>query len=121
MAPTVTTAAGAVSGATERRGERNVDVFRGVPYAEPPSRFRPALKARPWAGTRSAVAFGPAAPQTPMAPVGLPAAAMDVGTDIDEAGCLTLNVWAPAGAKACPVLVWFHGGSFVTGSSSMAS
>jgi para-nitrobenzyl esterase len=42
---------------------------------------------------------------------------MDAGPT-DEAACLTLNVWAPAGAASRPVLVWFHGGSFVTGSTA---
>ena len=45
--------------------------------------------------------------------------------------CLTLNVWAPAGARShrpwrlnparapgCPVMVWIHGGALVGGSSS---
>jgi para-nitrobenzyl esterase len=63
-------------------------------------------------------AFGPAAPQragvelVPGSPVG----------PIDEHACLTLNVWTPAedAKEALPVLVWFHGGSFVTGSSAQA-
>ncbi len=42
---------------------------------------------------------------------------MDVAA-YDEQGCLTLNVWAPENADALPVLVWFHGGSFVIGASS---
>src|SRR5689334_25312100 len=36
----------------------------------------------------------------------------------DEDACLTVSVWAPDGADALPVLVWFHGGSFVIGPSS---
>ena len=38
--------------------------------------------------------------------------------ETDEDACLTLNVWAPATDEPLPVLVWFHGGSFVIGSSS---
>src|SRR5207237_10584997 len=36
-----------------------------------------------------------------------------------EAGCLTLNVFTPAtdGAKR-PVMVWIHGGAFVTGTGA---
>src|SRR3546814_6291467 len=30
--------------------------------------------------------------------------------------CLSLNIWAPEGAKDAPVFVWIHGGSLVTGS-----
>jgi para-nitrobenzyl esterase len=32
--------------------------------------------------------------------------------------CLYLNVWAPVKAKGAPVMVWIHGGGFVTGSAS---
>jgi para-nitrobenzyl esterase len=32
--------------------------------------------------------------------------------------CLTLNVWAPNGARKLPVMVWIHGGALVGGSSS---
>ncbi len=38
--------------------------------------------------------------------------------ETDEAACLTLNVWAPQTDEPLPVLVWFHGGSFVIGASS---
>jgi len=36
--------------------------------------------------------------------------------------CLTLNIWTPGAdpAAARPVLVWVHGGSFTTGTGSMA-
>jgi para-nitrobenzyl esterase len=34
--------------------------------------------------------------------------------------CLSLNVWAPAGAKRLPVMVWIHGGGFVNGSGTAA-
>ncbi len=40
--------------------------------------------------------------------------------DTDERGCLTLNVWSPSADRSLPVLVWFHGGSFVIGASSQA-
>ncbi|MDQ1455970.1 MAG: para-nitrobenzyl esterase, partial [Actinomycetota bacterium] len=64
--------------------------------------------------------FGPAAPQTLDSPLGEIVPGMKVGAT-DEHACLSLNVWAPQTseeAEPLPVLVWFHGGSFVIGASS---
>src|SRR3546814_20351591 len=30
--------------------------------------------------------------------------------------CLSLNIWAPEGAKDLPVFLWIHGGALVSGS-----
>src|SRR6185503_19692950 len=38
--------------------------------------------------------------------------------DEQSEDCLYLNVWAPVSAKKAPVMVWIHGGGFVTGSDS---
>ena len=61
--------------------------------------------------------FGPAAPQELDGPLGGIVPGMQVGETDEERG-LTLNVWVPSGAAGLPVLVWFHGGSFVIGASS---
>src|SRR5262249_7006534 len=34
--------------------------------------------------------------------------------------CLTLNVWAPHGAKKAPVMVWIHGGAHRFGSGALS-
>ncbi|WP_042442749.1 carboxylesterase/lipase family protein [Streptacidiphilus jiangxiensis] len=104
------------------RGEHDgrVEVFRGIPYAAAPTgshRFRPPARAATWSGVRDARAYGPAAPQNPD-PVleqmfGLPPSAHD------ETSCLTVNVWTPqSGSGRRPVLVWIHGGGFLTGAGS---
>jgi para-nitrobenzyl esterase len=88
----------------------------GIPYATA-LRFMPpqpiAFDARRGDGTR----FGPAAPQVLDSPLGEIVPGMKV-RDTDEDACLTLNVWAPETDEPLPVLVWFHGGSFVMGASS---
>ena len=122
----VMTTGGRLQGVDERHADRPLAVFRGIPFAEPPVgplRWRAPEPRRPWRGTRDARAFGPAAPQPPDAlGTALPAGAFAVGPT-DEAECLTLNVWAPSDSSSDPrpVLVWLHGGAFMTGSSAMPS
>ena len=113
----VRTRAGVIEGFTTRRG----DVFRGIPFAEPPVeklRFRPPAPKRPWTGVRQAVDFGPSAPQWGQ----LPAFArrlISAGPGGLSQDCLYLNVWTPkADAKRRPVMVWIHGGAFTMGSGS---
>ena len=59
--------------------------------------------------------FGPIAPQSP----GLIELSLGGEPDEHSEDCLTLNVWTPApdGARR-PVMVWVHGGSFVSGSGA---
>jgi para-nitrobenzyl esterase len=119
----VLTVAGAVAGAEERHGGVALNVFRGIPYAQPPvgpRRFEPPEPVERWIGLRDALTFGPAAPQADPERIALPAEAMVAGPS-DEGGCLTVNVWSPAAGRGRPVLVWLHGGSFMTGSASMPS
>jgi para-nitrobenzyl esterase len=85
-----------------------VNIFRGVPFAEPPVgplRFRPTARAKPWNGVRDATRFAAAAMQ-PNQP------AIEQSED-----CLYLNIWAPQGKGPFPVYVWIHGGGFTGGYS----
>ena len=100
-------------------GQRDgsVDVYRGIPYAAAPVgplRWRAPQAARPWTGIRTATEFGFKCLQ--------PANPSDNGTGPGPGSedCLTLNIWAPADSdiKEHPVMVWIHGGSFTSGSSS---
>ena len=99
--------------------EGGLSVFRGVPFAQPPVgalRFRPPQPAEPWSGVRVCDTFGFVAPQ----PQGQAMAGQGTAEEQNE-DCLFLNVWTPAcddGAR--PVMVWIHGGAFVTGSGSGA-
>jgi para-nitrobenzyl esterase len=95
-----------------------VEIFKGIPYAAPPTgplRFALPQPVAPWSGERAAAAFGSSCPQkepvrnvTPGSP----------GAQISE-NCLTLNVWAPQAAAKAPVMVWIHGGGNEAGSSAV--
>jgi len=92
-----------------------LQVFKGIPYALPPTgarRWKPPLPMPKWNETRVADQYGPACVQ-PKARSGS-IYAWDIGALSED--CLSLNVWAPAKAGKAPVFVWIHGGALSTGS-----
>ncbi|WP_407840885.1 carboxylesterase/lipase family protein [Streptomyces sp. DSM 116496] len=115
-APVVHTRSGPVRGIVED----GLAVFKGVPYAAPPVgplRWRPAQPHQGWTGTLDATAYGPSAPQI-VREVD-PMLGGHGFAPFDE-DCLTLNVWSPGIDDARrPVLVWIHGGAFISGSGAM--
>ncbi|MFI6871774.1 carboxylesterase/lipase family protein [Nocardia sp. NPDC050406] len=108
---------GTVRGAVRGVAEGGALAYRGIPFAASPVdklRFAPPQPHPGWTGVREAVRSGPSAPQWPSRLESV------MGTripDWDEDGCLNLNVWAPAESEGpLPVLLWFHGGGFTSGS-----
>jgi len=102
------------------RGVQRHDLwsFSGIPYAaspEGPRRWRPPAAPEPWAGVRACDHFGPIAPQAP----GLVELSLGGAPEEQDEDCLTLNIWTPGldGARR-PVMVWVHGGSYVSGSGA---
>jgi para-nitrobenzyl esterase len=106
----VLTRQGLLQGILTNTGTR---MFLGVPYAQPPVgalRFRPPQPVMAWSGTRIADTFGPACVQ--------PRGALSAQGPQSE-DCLSLNVYAANRAnRSAPVMVFIHGGAFVTGGSS---
>jgi para-nitrobenzyl esterase len=115
-APTVETTGGVVQGIWV--GE--IAAFLAIPYAEAPVgelRWSPPRPASGWEGTRPADQAGAVPPQhasrleLAMGPMKAPEPSED---------CLTVNVWTPAPSRgeALPVLVFLHGGGYLSGAGS---
>ncbi|MBC2665886.1 carboxylesterase family protein [Novosphingobium flavum] len=115
----VATASGRIAGT---RLDSGIKAYLGVPYAEPPVgplRWAPPRPAK-WSGLFNADRKGPECIQV-LRP-------HDInhyfGEEASGEDCLTLNLWAPAAAKAGekrPVIVFLYGGGFTIGSSGMAN
>jgi para-nitrobenzyl esterase len=114
MNRTVTIKSGAISGNQLSTG---VLEFKGIPYAAPPVgelRWKPPQAVKPWTNVKSTQQFGPPCPQ--------PADADSPMFDADAASedCLYLNIWTPAkqASDRLPVMVWIHGGGFISDTAS---
>eukprot|EP00753_Platysulcus_tardus_P010000 PLAT2467.9.p1 GENE.PLAT2467.9~~PLAT2467.9.p1 ORF type:complete len:542 (-),score=265.93 PLAT2467.9:184-1782(-) len=85
--------------------------FRGIPYAAstaPPNRFLPPVERAAWTTPLDATAYGPGCEQN--------------GNGIDNPknqseDCLLLNIWSSDLSGSKPVMLFIHGGGFVSGSS----
>ena len=88
--------------------------YLGVPYAEARERFVKASPVTSWKGVKDATAYGPIAPQYLF---GSNQLITDVATSNNNQN---LNIWTPSIKKGekKPVMVWFHGGGFVSGSAN---
>eukprot|EP00931_Biecheleriopsis_adriatica_P045980 TRINITY_DN26370_c0_g1_i2.p1 TRINITY_DN26370_c0_g1~~TRINITY_DN26370_c0_g1_i2.p1 ORF type:complete len:558 (-),score=62.59 TRINITY_DN26370_c0_g1_i2:104-1756(-) len=89
-------------------------LFKGLAYAEPPTRFAPPVPKQPWNYTWDGTRFGDAC-------VGGGAwRDADENESFGESeNCLYANVWTPKGIEhPLPVMVWIHGGGFTQRTAS---
>ncbi len=98
--------------------------FLGVPYAAPPvgeRRWAAPAAPLPWRGRRDAKVHGPGCVQT-ITPDGFgPWTREYVAPPPVSEDCLSLNIWAPAqdDGRPLPVMLWVHGGAFISGSNAV--
>jgi len=107
-------------GALQGEVEDEVAVFRGIPYAAPPTgelRWKAPVAHSAWAEPRQATQFEPACPQpgNPFTPNSAP--------EEQAEDCLTLNIWTTAEkiGDRQPIMLWIHGGGLTTGTGSLAT
>jgi para-nitrobenzyl esterase len=115
-APVAQTRAGQVRGALVD----GINVFKGVRYGATTEgrRFMPPQPAQPWQGVADALDYGNQSPQSRPSSITLFKTWSNPRPASED--LLFLNVWTPAvnDGKKRPVMVWFHGGGFSTGSGS---
>ena len=106
----VVTDKGPVRGTVTEQGR----VFHRIPFAAPPVgglRWRAPRPAAAWTGVRDATVAGPECAQVAAPELGIPR--------ITTEDCLYLNVYTPPGGRRHrPVMVWFHGGGYTSGSAN---
>lgn len=110
-----------IGSATGRDGER-ILAFKGIPYALPPvgdRRWTAAAPAPAWNCIRDARSFSPQAVQ----PVEPETTFYSLPQAVQSEDCLYLNIWTPEAPKSAkggrPVMVWIHGGAFMSGAGSI--
>ncbi|KAF2427521.1 alpha/beta-hydrolase [Tothia fuscella] len=87
----------------------NVHIYKNIPYGADTliTRFLPPKPPTPWNETKTCTSYGPIAPQT---------YGSNIPNTAQSEDCLNLNVWTgeQSGEKR-PVLVYFHGGGYESG------
>jgi carboxylesterase 2 len=123
--PIINTKDGPVQG-TGSPYRDNVTVYRGIPYAAPPTgslRWKAPSAAEPWNTTFSATTFAPQCAQ-PYSSAGI----FSNGLNSTSEDCLYLNIWTPTysteelsslSEKKLPVYFWIFGGRFEGGSGDV--
>jgi para-nitrobenzyl esterase len=109
----------APAGKIEGQLNGKLRVFKGIPFALPPvgpARWKPPAPIPRWAEVRKAAEFGPACYQ-PKSTVQTVYTRDPLPMSED---CLSLNIWASAGARNAPVFFWIYGGALTSGASREA-
>ncbi|XP_047986322.1 esterase FE4-like [Leguminivora glycinivorella] len=111
--PLVTVAQGQLQGVADTLYDGSTYYsFKGVPYAQAPVgelRFRAPQPPQSWKGIRQATEYGSICAQT------------DINTGTPFRGsedCLFLNVFTKSLDGSKPVMVWIHGGGYLSGSGN---
>ncbi len=97
------------SGPVQMVESNGMRTYRAIPYAAPPVgnlRWRAPVDPAPWTTPIAKTASANTCPQS--------GTSAFVIASVNE-DCLYLDVFAPSGPGPFPVMVWIHGGAFLTG------
>ena len=122
IAGPLTTASGLVSGTAGVMPE--VRIFKGIPFAAPPVgdlRWRAPQPAAKWDGVRAADKFSANCVQRQAGGGAFPPNGGDRSATEMSEDCLYLNVYtaAKSAGEKRPVMVWIHGGAWVSGAGAI--
>ena len=97
---------------------REISSFKGIPYGRA-VRFHAPQPPQPWAEPLDASSYGCVCP---LLSIDKPSGELRVPHRywVQDEDCLNLNIWTPSIRKGekKPVMVWFHGGGYVSGSAN---
>ncbi len=119
--PTVRTQQGLVSGTLTPSGD--VRIYKGIPFAAPPVgdlRWKAPQPAADWKGVLACDKFPASAMQPPPVPFFVWSKEFMAPMEPLSEDCLYLNIWTAAKQpdEKRPVIVWIHGGGFVSGAGA---
>jgi para-nitrobenzyl esterase len=118
-APVAATKAGKVRG----KLVDGIACFKGIRYGASTEgrRFLPPLPPAPWQDERDALEYPAQSPQIDWSPSGASIYSALAANRPPSEDCLFLAVWTPGlrDNKKRPVMVWLHGGGFVSGSGAV--
>ena len=105
------------SGKIQGYRENGLDIFKGIPYAEPPVgelRFKSPVDKKSWDEVLETIEYSACAYQ------GYTELEEWLGKHEPESeDCLFLNIWTPAtDERKRPVMFWIHGGAFIIGTGN---
>ncbi len=109
--------------AGSRSSDGKVAIYKGIPFAAPPVgglRWKAPQLVTNWSGVRDCTKFGPSAVQTPPVPFFVWSQEFMAPLAPISEDCLNLNVWSAAAKPTdkLPVIVWIHGGGFMSGAGA---
>lgn len=97
--------------------EHQCVAFYSVPYAQGAGRFRYAAEPLPWQGIYDATRPGPLFPQKQSRLYTVMGEQDDLPQDENA---FTVNIWTPDTEGSYPVLLWIHGGGWLTGGAGLS-